>query len=132
MADGYAGLDPHDPPGLGAHAHAGFGIPVTKAAKFPFRTATYAVPVLRGTSMRPTVRDRGRDARRRRREPGPGAWLAGTDGPARCAAPIAWHGQARPQLPGPAANPADLRRRAECGRSGHSPQTCQCINMQPG
>jgi deoxyribonuclease V len=40
-------------PGLGAHAHAEFGIPVIGVAKSQFRTATHAVPVLRGSSARP-------------------------------------------------------------------------------
>jgi deoxyribonuclease V len=38
---------------LGAHAHAEFGIPVIGVAKSRFRTATHAVPVLRGSSVRP-------------------------------------------------------------------------------
>jgi deoxyribonuclease V len=53
VVDGYADLDPGGRPGLGAHAHAEFGIPVIGVAKFAFRTATHAVPVLRGTSVRP-------------------------------------------------------------------------------
>ena len=40
-------------PGLGAHAHAEFGVPVIGVAKSAFRSATHAVPVLRGTSARP-------------------------------------------------------------------------------
>ena len=53
VVDGYADLDPGGRPGLGAHAHAEFGIPVIGVAKTAFRTATQAVPVLRGTSVRP-------------------------------------------------------------------------------
>jgi deoxyribonuclease V len=53
VIDGYADLDPDGQPGLGAHAHAEFGIPVIGVAKSPFRTATHALPVLRGTSGRP-------------------------------------------------------------------------------
>jgi len=53
VVDGYADLDPAGRPGLGAHAHAEFGIPVIGVAKTAFRTATHAVPVLRGTSARP-------------------------------------------------------------------------------
>jgi deoxyribonuclease V len=53
VVDGYADLDPDGRPGLGAHAHAEFGIPVIGVAKSRFRTATHAVPVLRGSSMRP-------------------------------------------------------------------------------
>ncbi len=53
VADGNADLDPGGRPGLGAHAHAEFGIPVTGVAKPRFRTAAHAVPVLRGTSVRP-------------------------------------------------------------------------------
>jgi deoxyribonuclease V len=53
VIDGYADLDPDGRPGLGAHAHAEFGIPVIGVAKSAFRTATHALPVLRGTSGRP-------------------------------------------------------------------------------
>jgi deoxyribonuclease V len=53
VVDGYADLDPAGRPGLGAHAHAEFGIPVIGVAKSRFRTATHAVPVVRGTSARP-------------------------------------------------------------------------------
>jgi len=51
VVDGYADLDPGGRPGLGAHAHAEFGIPVIGVAKSRFRTATHAVPVLRGSSV---------------------------------------------------------------------------------
>jgi deoxyribonuclease V len=53
IVDGYADLDPGGRPGLGAHACAEFGIPVIGVAKSAFRTATHAIPVLRGTSARP-------------------------------------------------------------------------------
>ena len=53
VVDGYADLDPDGRPGLGAHAHAEFGVPVIGVAKTAFRTATHAIPVLRGTSARP-------------------------------------------------------------------------------
>ena len=53
VVDGYADLDPDGQPGLGAHAHAEFGVPVIGVAKTAFRTATHAIPVLRGTSARP-------------------------------------------------------------------------------
>jgi deoxyribonuclease V len=53
VVDGYADLDPDGRPGLGAHAHAEFGVPVIGVAKTAFRTATHAIPVLRGTSTRP-------------------------------------------------------------------------------
>jgi len=53
VVDGCADLDPAGRPGLGAHAHAEFGIPVIGVAKSRFRTATHAVPVLRGSSVRP-------------------------------------------------------------------------------
>ena len=53
VVDGYADLDPSGRPGLGAHAHAEFGIPVIGVAKSRFRTATHAVPVVRGASVRP-------------------------------------------------------------------------------
>ena len=53
VVDGYADLDPGGRPGLGARAPAAFGIPVIGVAKSRFRTATHAVPVLRGSSVRP-------------------------------------------------------------------------------
>jgi deoxyribonuclease V len=54
IVDGYADLDPDGRPGLGAHAYAEFGVPVIGVAKTAFRTATHAVPVVRGeTSARP-------------------------------------------------------------------------------
>jgi deoxyribonuclease V len=53
VVDGYADLDPAGRPGLGAHAHAEFGIPVIGVAKSRFHTATHAVPVVRGSSVRP-------------------------------------------------------------------------------
>ncbi len=55
IVDGYADLDPGGRPGLGAHAHAEFGIPVIGAAKSRFHTATHAVPVVRGSSVRPLL-----------------------------------------------------------------------------
>jgi deoxyribonuclease V len=53
VIDGYADLDPDGRPGLGAYVHAEFGLPVIGVAKSPFRTATHAIPVLRGASARP-------------------------------------------------------------------------------
>lgn len=53
VVDGYVDLDPDGRPGLGAHVHAEFGVPVIGVAKTAFRTATHAVPVLRGRSARP-------------------------------------------------------------------------------
>ena len=53
VVDGFADLDPDGRPGLGARAHAEFGVPVIGVAKSAFRTATHAIPVLRGTSARP-------------------------------------------------------------------------------
>ena len=53
VVDGFADLDPDGRPGLGAQAHAEFAVPVIGVAKSAFRTATHAVPVLRGTSARP-------------------------------------------------------------------------------
>ena len=55
VVDGYADLDPDGRPGLGAYVHAEFGIPVIGVAKSPFRTATHAIPVLRGASARPLL-----------------------------------------------------------------------------
>ena len=53
VIDGYVDLDPGGRPGLGAHVHAEFGVPVIGVAKTAFRTATHAVPVTRGRSARP-------------------------------------------------------------------------------
>ena len=53
VIDGYVDLDPGGRPGLGAHAHTAFGVPVIGVAKTPFRTATHAVLVLRAASVRP-------------------------------------------------------------------------------
>jgi deoxyribonuclease V len=50
VVDGYADLDPAGRPGLGAYARAEFGVPVIGVAKTAFRTATHAIPVLRGES----------------------------------------------------------------------------------
>jgi len=52
VVDGYADPDPDGRPGLSAHAHAEFGIPMMGVAKSRFRTATHAVPVARGSSVR--------------------------------------------------------------------------------
>jgi deoxyribonuclease V len=54
VADGYD-LDPGGRPGLGAYACAEFSIPVTGVAKSRFRTATHAVPVVRGSPVRPLL-----------------------------------------------------------------------------
>ena len=53
VIDGYVDLDPGGRPGLCAQAHAAFGVPVIGVAKTRFRTASHAVPVLRGNSARP-------------------------------------------------------------------------------
>jgi deoxyribonuclease V len=53
VVDGYADLGPGGRPGLGAYAYAEFGIPVIGVAKSRFLTATHAVPVVRGSSVRP-------------------------------------------------------------------------------
>lgn len=53
VIDGYVDLDPDGRPGLGAHVHAEFGVPVIGVAKTFFRTATHAVQIRRGRSARP-------------------------------------------------------------------------------
>lgn len=53
IVDGYATLDEHGRPGLGAHAAQAFGLPVIGVAKTPFRTATHAIEVIRGSATRP-------------------------------------------------------------------------------
>lgn len=52
IVDGYVHLDPDGQPGLGAHAHAEFGVPVIGVAKTPFRSATQAIEVRRGAAHR--------------------------------------------------------------------------------
>ena len=96
VVDGYADLDPGGRPGLGARAHAEFGIPVIGVAKSRFRTATHAVPVVRGSSAaRCSSRPPG--CPRPTRRTWSGAWRAGTGCPTHCAAPIPSRGQVRPQ-----------------------------------
>lgn len=53
VVDGYVHLDPSGRPGLGAHAHAEFAVPVIGVAKTPFRGATHAIEVYRGSARRP-------------------------------------------------------------------------------
>jgi deoxyribonuclease V len=53
VVDGYVDLDPDGRPGLGAHVHAEFGVPVIGVAKTAFRDATHAARVIRGRSARP-------------------------------------------------------------------------------
>jgi deoxyribonuclease V len=53
VVDGYVDLDPDGRPGLGAHVHAEFSVPVVGVAKSAFRTATQAIAVRRGSSARP-------------------------------------------------------------------------------
>ncbi|MEV4621231.1 endonuclease V [Asanoa sp. NPDC049573] len=53
VIDGYVDLDPAGRPGLGARVHAEIGKPVIGVAKTAFRSATHAVPVVRGTGARP-------------------------------------------------------------------------------
>jgi deoxyribonuclease V len=71
IIDGYADLDPDGRPGLGARARDEFGAPVIGVAKSAFRSATHAIPVLRGASARPVHVTAAGDAPRRRRRPGP-------------------------------------------------------------
>jgi len=53
VVDGYATLDPEGRPGLGAHTARATGLPVIGIAKTPFRTATHAAEVVRGSATRP-------------------------------------------------------------------------------
>ncbi len=53
VVDGYVDLDPDGRPGLGAHVHAEFGVPVIGVAKTRFRTAEHAAEVVRGQSRQP-------------------------------------------------------------------------------
>ena len=53
VVDGYVDLDPDGRPGLGAHVHEEFGVPVVGVAKTAFAAATHAARVYRGQSGRP-------------------------------------------------------------------------------
>jgi deoxyinosine 3'endonuclease (endonuclease V) len=87
VVDGYADLDPAGRPGLGAHAHAEFGIPVIGVAKSRFRT-----PPTRYWSCADPRHARCSSPRpgcpRPTRPAWSGAWPAGTGCPTHCAAPI--------------------------------------------
>ena len=106
-------------PGLGARAHAAFGIPVIGVAKSRFATATHAVPVVRGTSGRPLFvtaagmpRADAADVARRM-----AGWYRLPDA-LRRADTLARAGH--PPPPWPTASPADLPRRAICGTNEHA------------
>ncbi len=105
VVDGYADLDPGGQPGLGARAHAEFGIPVIGVAKSRFRTATHAVPVVRGSPVRPQPT----------RRTWPGIWPAGTGCAMHCAAPTPSPGQIRRRhgRPPAPADQADSRNAAD-------------------
>jgi deoxyribonuclease V len=91
VADGYADLDPGGRPGLGARAHAEFGIPVIEVAKSPFRTATHAVPVPHRSPARPLlVTAAGMPAADRQTWSGTCRPVSAARHP--CAAPIPSHG----------------------------------------
>jgi deoxyribonuclease V len=53
VVDGYVQLDPAGRPGLGAHAHDEFRVPVIGVAKTAFHGATHAIEVRRGAARRP-------------------------------------------------------------------------------
>jgi len=53
VVDGYVHLDAAGKPGLGAHAHDEFGIPVVGVAKTFFHGATHAIEVRRGEAVKP-------------------------------------------------------------------------------
>lgn len=53
IVDSYVHLDAAGRPGLGAHAHAAFGVPVIGVAKTAFRGAVHAIEVHRGSASRP-------------------------------------------------------------------------------
>ena len=111
VVDGYVDLDPTGRPGLGGHAHAEFGIPVIGVAKSRFRTATHAVPVVRGSSARPLfVTAAGMPSADAADLVG--AWPAGAGCPTHRAAPTPSRGQVRQQSARPTASPTNLRRRA--------------------
>jgi deoxyribonuclease V len=53
IVDGYVHLDPDGRPGLGAHAHTEFELPVIGVAKTAFHGAGHAIEVLRGKATKP-------------------------------------------------------------------------------
>jgi len=53
IVDSYVYLDGAGRPGLGAHAHAEFAVPVIGVAKTAFRGADHAIEVTRGVASRP-------------------------------------------------------------------------------
>ncbi|GLY26896.1 endonuclease V [Kineosporia sp. NBRC 101731] len=53
LVDGFVDLDPTGTAGMGRYVHNEFGLTVIGVAKTPFRTATHAVEVCRGSSQRP-------------------------------------------------------------------------------
>ena len=54
LVDGYVDLEPGGArPGLGAHCHSVFGVPVIGVAKTRFRSADHAIEVHRGAAHRP-------------------------------------------------------------------------------
>jgi deoxyribonuclease V len=53
IIDGYVQLSVDGRPGLGAHAHEAFGIPVVGVAKTFFHSATHALEVRRGEAVKP-------------------------------------------------------------------------------
>jgi deoxyinosine 3'endonuclease (endonuclease V) len=69
VVDGYATLDPGGRPGLGAYVADAFNLPVIGVAKTPFRAATHAIEVIRGTATRPPLRHSRRWYRDRRGRP---------------------------------------------------------------
>jgi hypothetical protein len=127
MVDGYADLDAADRPGLGAHAHAEFGVPVIGVAKSAFRTAIHAVPVLRGPP-------RARCSSPLPECPGTtqltwsGTWLAASGSPTPCAASMRSPAKAGLQVARPATVPADWS--ANCGKVVRSPDLPQRIFMR--
>jgi len=125
VVDSYADLDPSGRPGLGAHAHAEFGVPVIGVAKSPFPAATHAIPVLRAP------------LRARCSSPPPacpaltqliwsGTWLAGSGYPMPCAAPTRWRAPGRKQAPRPATARSDKARIRQMRTfpRGNAPRSC--------
>jgi deoxyribonuclease V len=54
LVDGYVDLEPGGlRPGLGAHCHTAFGVPVIGVAKTRFRSADHAIEVRRGEGHKP-------------------------------------------------------------------------------
>jgi hypothetical protein len=116
--------DPGGLPGLDAHAHTEFGIPVIGVAKSAFATATHAVAVLR-ESLRARCLSPPPGCPAPTRQNWSAAWRADSGYRTRCAAPTHSLAPAHRRLFRGALTPAYTR--AERGRSEVHAERWRCI-----